>query len=183
LSKLHNLYQELKQDERYQEQYKAEQAWNAYEKAKDRIVADKEKAREALAKQARSAQRSSTPVPQGEAITTQEATRLVASQNEASRVVRKIERAQNVKGPLQRSSVDILREEYGKGLEVGGTHGGAICRGVLAAADELGIDTDSVVDPFRKERHRESLERAQHASRLMDLISSNVPEPPFARPG
>jgi hypothetical protein len=62
--------------------------------------------------------------------------------------------------------------------------GGAICRGVLSVCDELGIDKHSVVDGFRKERHRESLERAQHAGRLTDLISSGgAPEPPFPKPG
>jgi hypothetical protein len=181
---LRALYQELKKDPRFSDEHKAEQAWAKYEATREKIASGKAKAKELLERQARTGERFSIPMPQGELPTTTDTTKLVASQNEASRVVRKLDRIDNGKGgPLKPDRTEILRQEYAKGLEIGGIQGGAICRGVLAAADELGVDADSVVDPFREERHRESLERAQHASRLMDLISSNVPEPPFARPG
>jgi hypothetical protein len=69
-------------------------------------------------------------------------------------------------------------------MEVGGIEGGCICRGVLSAARELGVDTDTVVNEFRKDRHHESLQRAEHSARLAGLISTkSVPEPPFAKPG
>jgi hypothetical protein len=84
---------------------------------------------------------------------------------------------------LKPDKLAVLREEYARGLETGGTQGGIVCRGVLAAADELGIDTDSVVDGFRKDRHRESLERAQRSEMLVGSIGGSVPEPPFKRPG
>jgi hypothetical protein len=99
--------------------------------------------------------------------------------------VRKIDRTDNSgkDGPLKPDRLDVLRQEYARGLEMGGMQVSILCRGVLAAADELGIDTDSVVDGFRKDRHRESLERAEHSQRLAGFIGGSVPEPPFARPG
>jgi len=54
---------------------------------------------------------------------------------------------------------------------------------VLSVCDELGIDANVVVDSYRKERHHESLERAQHAAHLTQYIGKGVPEPPFRRPG
>lgn len=181
---LYGLYRELKADPCYTEEHKAERAWERYEAAKGKIEAGKAKARELLEKQAHSAERFSIPVPAEESVTTADTAKLLASQNEASRVVRKIDRMDgNGKGPFAPDRMEVLRTEYGRGLETGGVQGGAICRGVLDAADELGVDRHSVVDLFRKDRHRESLERAEHAERLVGLIGGKVPEPPFARPG
>jgi hypothetical protein len=184
-SKLRALYITLKEDPRYSEEHKAQQAWAAYEESREKIAGGHEKARELLAKQARSGERMSIPVPDGEGLITKDTTKLLASQNEASRIVRKIDRiANSAKGcPLKPDILDVLRQEYGRGLEVGGAQGGIVCRGVLAAADELGIDAHMVVDGFRKDRHRESLERAEHSERLVQFIGGRVPEPPFARPG
>jgi hypothetical protein len=53
--------------------------------------------------------------------------------------------------------------------------------GVLAVANEQGIDPDSVVDSFRKDRHRELVERAQHAEYLQNYLGRRVKEPPFAK--
>ena len=126
----------------------------------------------------------SIPVPAEEGVTTTDTAKLLASQNEAARVVRKIDRLQEgPKGPFKPDRVQVLREEYGRGLETGGVQGWATCRGVLDAADELGVDRHSVVDSFRKDRHRESFEWAAHAERLAGLIGGKVPEPPFAKPG
>jgi hypothetical protein len=110
---------------------------------------------------------------------------LLLSQNEHTRIVRKLDRLEaSARGPFKRSRVEVLQEEYGRGLEVGGVQGGSICCGVLSAADELGIDTNSVVDRYRNQRHRDNLERAQHNVRLADLFSKQgPPEPPFPRPG
>jgi hypothetical protein len=66
--------------------------------------------------------------------------------------------------------------------QIGGVQRGAICRGVLEAADELGVDKDQVVDGFRKQSHRNALEDAERASMLTQLIGSQIPQPPFARP-
>ena len=182
--RLYALYRELKDDPRYTEEHKAEKAWAAYDADRAKIEGARAKAKEHLEKQARSGERFSIPMPPGEAIGTADTTKLLASQNEASRVVRKIDRigASGKGGPLKPNPLDVLRQEYGRALETGGAEGAIVCRGVLVAADELGIDTDSVVDGFRKDRHRESLERGEHAARLVQTIGGKVPEPPFSRP-
>ena len=183
-SNLRALYRELTEDPRYNEQHKAETAWQRYEASKEKIEAGKAKAKELLVKQACSAERFSMPLPDGESLITDDTQKLLASQNEAARVIRKLDRLQNTgKGPFTPDRMEMLKQEYGRGLEAGGVAGAAICRGVLDAADELGVDKHAVVDGYRKERHRESLERAEHSERLVGLIGGGVPEPPFGRPG
>jgi hypothetical protein len=183
-SGLRTLYRELKEDPRYTDDHKAEKAWQRYEAAKEKIAANKAKAREGLEKQARTGERFSIPMPAEESLVTSDPQKLLLSQNESARIVRKLDRlGANNKGPFKHDKAEILRQEYGRGLEVGGVQGGAICRGVLSAADELSIDTNEVVDGFRRERHHKSLENAQHASRLTQLIGKQVPEPPFPKPG
>lgn len=182
---LRRLYATLKEDARWSEEHKAEKAWEAYETAREKITGGREKAREMLEAQARSGERFGIPVPEGEALVTSDTTKLLASQNEAARIVRKIDRidSSGKGGPLKPDRLAVLRAEYGRGLEAGGAQGGIVCRGVLAAADEFGIDAGSVVDGFRKDRHRESLERGELSGRLARTVGGSVPEPPFARPG
>jgi len=179
---LRALYQELREDPRFTNEHKAEQAWERYETAKEQIAAGKARARELLEKQALAAERSSVPFPGGEGMITSDTQKLLASQNEASRIIRKLDRLDTGRGPFTSDKTEMLRQEYGRGLETGSVQGGAICRGVLSACDELGIDANAVVDGFRKERHHESLERSQHAARLVQYIGTRVPEPPFKRP-
>ena len=122
-------------------------------------------------------------MPEGEHLTPSDASKLLASQNEASRIVRKLERlATSGAGPFKQNPAEVLKGEYERGLEVGGVQGGAICRGVLEAADELGVDKDQVVDAFRKQSHRNALEDAERALMLTQHISRSVPEPPFPNP-
>lgn len=182
---LRDLYRSLKDDNRYSDEYKAEKSWEAYEANKGKIETERAKAREHLETQARSGVRASLPFPDGEGPVTSDTQKYLATQNEASRIVRKIDRigASAGGGPLKASPVDVLRQEYGRGLKAGGAQGGIVCRGVLAAADELGVDADSVVDGFRKDRHREALERAQASERLAGSVGGRVPEPPFSRGG
>ncbi len=184
-AKLRDTYERLKEDPRFTEEYRAEQAWEAFGAAEGKIAENKAKARELLAKQARTAERFSLPFPDQETPITTDTSKLLASQNEASRIVRKVDRAEagGKKGPFRPDRLEVLRAEYGRGLEVGGVQGGAVCRGVLEAAEELGVDRHAVVDGYRKDRHRESFERAEHYGRLTDLIGGGVPEPPFAKPG
>jgi hypothetical protein len=181
---LRTLYNTLKEDPRYTEEHKAEKAWGAYEAAKEKIAADKAKAREGLEKQARSGERFSIPMPQGEHVLTADPQKLLLSQNEASRVVRKLERLENRSGPGQfkPTPAEVLKSEYQRGLEVGGIQGGAVCRGVLSAADERGVDQSTLVNDFRNERHHKALSDAERASMLTQLIGKQIPEPPFKRP-
>jgi hypothetical protein len=182
-SNLRALYRSLEEDPRYTTEHKAEKAWESYEAAREKIVAGREKARESLRKQAQTGERLSIPLPDGEALITTDTAKLLASQNEATRIIRKLERS-SAGGPFRPNRAEALKEEYSRGLEIGGMQGGVICRGVLAAADELGIDTNTVVDEFRKPRHREILEKASHAERVADLIGTRLNvEPPFPRPG
>ena len=181
---LRTLYRELKEDPRYTEEHKAATAWQRYEATREKIAADKAKAREGLEKQARTGEHFSFPMPEGESLITSDTSKLLASQNEASRIVRKLERLENRSGPGQFKTkpVEVLRSEYQRGLEIGGVQGGAICRGVLEAADELGMDRHQVVDGFRKQSHRNSLEDAERAVMRSGLIGKQIPEPPFKRP-
>jgi hypothetical protein len=185
-SNLRALYRSLEEDPRYTTEHKAEKAWESYEAAREKIVAGREKARESLRKQAQTGERLSIPLPDGEHLITTDTAKLLASQNEATRIIRKLERssAPAQAGPFRPNRAEALKEEYSRGLEIGGMQGGVICRGVLMAADELGVDTNAVVDEFRKPRHREILEKAGHAERVADLIGTRLKvEPPFPRPG
>jgi hypothetical protein len=183
---LHALYRSLKEDPRYTEEHKAQKAWENYEIAREKIAAgSREKARESLKKQAQTAERLSIPLPDGEELITTDTSKLLAAQNEAARIIRKLERASlasPARGPFRPTPVEVLKEEYARGLEVGGMEGGVICRGVLMAADELGADASAVVDGFRKQRHRKALESAHHAERVAGLIGKQInAEPPFPR--
>ena len=180
---LRTLYSNLKQDPRYTSEHQAEQAWGAYEATKGKIAADKTKARELLERQARTGEHFSFPMPEGESLITSDTSKLLASQNESARIVRKLDRiAGSGTGPFKLDKAEVLKQEYERGLEIGGVQGGAICRGVLEAADELGMDRHRVVDTFRKQSHRNSLEDAARASILTQHIAKHIPEPPFKRP-
>jgi hypothetical protein len=183
-SNLRATYRQLQEDPRYSAEHKAERAWAAYERAAEKIAADRTKSRELLEKRVRSGKRLATPMPDGESLITSDANKLLASQNEAARIVRTIDRREKSgAGPFKPNKIAILKQEYRRGLDVGDVQGGAICRGVLSAAEELGVDTNAVVDSLRKQSHRDSLERAQHAERLLFTIGGKPPEPPFLRPG
>ena len=91
-SNLRALYRELKEDPRYTYEHKAQTAWAAFERVKEKIVANKAKAREGLEKQARTGERFSIPRPEGEGLITTDTNKLLASQNEASRILRKLDR-------------------------------------------------------------------------------------------
>lgn len=178
--RLRSLYELQREDPRYTEEHKAEQAWSAFLAAKEKIVAGRQQARESLQKQARSAERFSVPLPKGVSHQAKDASELLAAQNEAGRIVRKVERQQE--GPISPNKDEALKGEYGRGLELGGVEGAAICRGVLAAAEELGVPVGAVVDGYRKDHHRESLERAQLSERMAHSIGKRIKEPPFPRP-
>ncbi len=178
--RLRSLYESLREDNRYTEAHKGQQAWGAFLAAKEKIAAGRQQARESLQKQARSAERFSVPLPKGVSHQAKDASELLAAQNEAGRIVRKVERQQQ--GPISPSKDEALRKEYGRGLELGGVEGAAICRGTLSAAEDLGVPVDAVVDDYRKDQHRESQERAQAANQAAFTIGTKIKEPPFPRP-
>lgn len=108
---------------------------------------------------------------------------MLISQNESARLSRKLARMQDqATGPFRSDLTSALREEYERGLELGGVMGGSLCRAVLAVCDEVGVDADSVVDGFGAQRHRELIERAQHAEYLQDYLGKRVSPPPYPKP-
>jgi hypothetical protein len=179
---LRTFYRELKDDPRYTEEHKAEKAWTAYEATKEKIAADKAKAREGLEKQARTGEYFSFPMPEGEPLIPSDTSKLLASQNESSRLIRKLDRMTGSGGPFKPDRAEVLKQEYEHGLQIGGVHGGAVCRGVLEAADELGLDRHQIVDSFRKQSHRNALEDTERAVMRSGLIGKQIQEPPFKRP-
>jgi hypothetical protein len=180
---LEQFYRSLQDDERFTEAEKARQAWEQYERSAPKITAGRKKARELLKGRVRSAWAQSIPFPPGEGPFVSDVSKLLVNQNEASRIRSRLDRAEREgKGPFRADRTALLREEYRRALEVGGVQGGAICRGVIGACEDFGIELDSVVDAFREDRHRQRLTHASEAGEQLDLISTNVPQPPFPRP-
>jgi hypothetical protein len=176
-------YEQLKEDPRFTEEHKAELAWGRYNQAKEKIVEGREKAGEQLANDAAVYHRQSIPFPASEGPVTQDSQKILITQNETARISRKLSRMQEqTTGPFRPDLTSALREEYERGLEVGGVMGGSLCRGVLAVCDEYGVEANAVVDSFRQDRHRELIERAQYAEHLQDYLGKRVSEPPYPKP-
>ena len=85
-------YEKLISNESLNNSFRSSRAQELYEDQKGKIEAKKKKAREMLLKHARFAEQSSIPRPAGEGLTTKDSSKLLADQNEASRLIRTIER-------------------------------------------------------------------------------------------
>jgi hypothetical protein len=180
---LSKFYEQLQDDPRYTSEHKSELAWAKYNQAKEKIVRGREKAGEQLANDAAVYHRQSLPFPASEGPVTQDSQKILITQNESARISRKLARMQEAStGPFRPDLTSALRDEYQRGLDVGGVMGGSLCRAVLAVCDEYGVTPDSVVDSFRKDRHRELMERAQYAEYLQDYLGKRVSEPPYPKP-
>jgi hypothetical protein len=180
---LSRYYEQLQDDPRFTQEYRAELAWSKYNQAKEKIVEGRTKAGAQLASDAAVYRRQSLPFPGSEGPITQDSQKILITQNETARISRKLSRMQDVStGPFRPDLTSALREEYGRGLDVGGVMGGSLCRAVLAVCDEVGVDADSVVDSFRQDRHRELIERAQHNEHLQQYLGKRVSEPPYPKP-
>jgi hypothetical protein len=181
---LSQTYRTLSEDPRFTSEHKASQLWEAYEEQSAHIQAAGEKARSLLEKEAKGHEMMSVPRPKGENIFNLSAERLLASQNEAGRIVRKMQRLQDASsaGPFKPNTADLLREEYARGIEAGGIEGVAICKGALMAADELGISEDAFLNDLRTPEQLAMLERAERARRMAFSIPTSIPEPPLKRP-
>jgi hypothetical protein len=175
-------YDQLINDESLNDEYRETRAFEAYEQKKGVVEAAGKKARETLLKHAGFAVKSSFPKPTGESLSTNDSTKLLLDQNEAARLVRTVERRlREAPGPFSVSSAELLREEYKRGLQdLQGAEAGAVCRGVLRAAREMGVDPEEIVDPLRGDSHREMLDKARRLEYAADLISSTAPKPPRA---
>jgi hypothetical protein len=182
LSALTETYRTLKDDARYTEEHKANQMWEAYEKESEHIQAAGERARVLLEKEAQGHEMMSVPRPKGERLTNLTAEKLIAAQNEAGRILRKVERMKD--SPIRGiNHARTLKDEYQRGIEVGGVEGVAICKGTLMAADELGIAPEEFLNDLRTPEQLAELDKAQRCQMMAFFIGKHIPEPPLRRPG
>lgn len=167
-------YDRLTEDADLNDEAKARRAGEVYEQHRKGIERKKQAAKDSLIKASRSAVKSSIPTPSGEASSSTDPTKLLLDQNEANRIVRTVERRGD-KGPFSQSSSEYLKQEYERGLEIGGVEGGAICQGALRAAQELGAGDEWLP---RNDRQRELLDQARRLEHFSGFISTSAPKPP-----
>jgi hypothetical protein len=89
----------------------------------------------------------------------------------------------NVPASAEARPANVLREEYARGLDIGGPQGGAICRAVIGLAEDRGMNVDDIVDEHRREWQRDYLQNAQEARIQARSVYSRVPLPNYSRPG
>jgi hypothetical protein len=187
-------YESLEGDERYTDEHRASRAWEAYDKAKGTIESKASAAREKLLESADHYERASVPFPAGQSLRTDDVQLLTLTQGERSRIVERlgykhpsIERMQRAGKRTPSSAEDrpanMLRQEYARGLDVGGPQGGAICRAVIGVAEDRGMNVDDIVDEHRREWQRDYLQNAQEARIQARSVYSRVPSPNYSRPG
>ena len=171
---LRGQYETLAENADLNDEAKARRATELYEGRREAVERKKQAAKDALIKASKSAAKSSIPKPSGEATSSVDPTKLLLDQNEANRIIRTLERRDG-KGPFSQNRGEYMAEEYRRGLEVGGVEGGAICRGVLRAAQELGVGDEWLP---RNDRQRELLDHARRLEYFSGLISTSAPKPP-----
>ena len=179
---LTEFYQKLQDDPRITDLARSERAWERYEAVRAQVEAEGAKARELSERSARTSERLSIPIPESESLTTTNTEKLLLTQGEQSRIYRHLDRIANTSGPLERKPVQVLQEEYARGLQIGGPQGGAICRAVYEIARDTGADIDAIVDTHRRDSHRRALEDAQNAEMRLQLVGKSVSKPPFPHP-
>jgi hypothetical protein len=187
-------YESLDSDERYTDEHRASRAWEAYDKAKGTIESKASAAREKLLESAEDLERSSIPFPGGQSLRTDDVQLLALSQGERSRIVERLSyehpsiarmkaAGKNVPTSSEVRPASVLREEYARGLDIGGPQGGAICRAVIGLAEDRGMNVDDIVDEHRREWQRDYLQNAQQARIQARSVYSRVPLPSTPRPG
>ena len=177
--RLNQSYGRLLADDELTSEAKERRAQELFEKQGQQVAHKRKALRESLIKASKSAEKTSVPMPQGEGLTSDDASKLLASQNEADRIRRTLERRAE-KSPFgDAGHSDYLKAEYERGLEVGGTEGGAICRGALRASAEMGLGDGAGAEWLpRGERHHEALDRARRLLHAADSISTSPPPIP-----
>ena len=180
---LREYYAQLDADPRLSDLARSEQAWQRYEAVRAQVEADGARARELSERSARTAERQSLPMPEGESVITSDKDKLLLTQGEHSRLNRLIDRkSSRATKATPFKLANLLKGEYARGLEVGGAQGGAICRAVVEIARDAGEDIHHIVDAHRRDSHRRALEDAQSAEMRLQLIGKSVSRPPFPRP-
>jgi hypothetical protein len=187
-------YESLDNDERYTDEHRASRAWQAYDESKPLIEEKAKSAREKLLKSADEYEMSSIPFPGGQSLRTDSVELLSLTQGERSRIVERlsyqnptVERmraaGKNVPKGSEDRPANILREEFSRGLDIGGPQGGAICRAVVGLAQDRGMNVDDIVDDRRRDWQRDYLRKAEDARIQARSIYSRVPLPSTGRPG
>jgi hypothetical protein len=184
----------LDNDERYTDEHRATAAWQAYDESKSLIEQKAKSAREKLLESADRHELSSLPFPGGQSLRTDDVQLLALSQGERSRIVERLgyeppniarmkAAGKNVPASAEARPANVLREEYARGLDIGGPQGGAICRAVIGLAEDRGMNVDDIVDEHRREWQRDYLQNAQEARIQARSVYSRVPLPNYSRPG
>jgi hypothetical protein len=181
-SDLTNLYNTLRDDERYAPQYKSGRAWEEYEKTRAEVERLAPEARNDMLRSAEGLERLSIPTPDGESLITKDTNKLLLTSNEYNRLQGLIDRAQKrvekIPG-FKAKPVDILKAEFERGLSEGGPGGGATVRAVVQLARDHELDVEAIVDEYRKPFHHDSLESAQRRRMWANMVGRSVPQPPF----
>ena len=187
-------YESLDSDERYTDEHRATAAWEAYDKSRPLIEQKANAAREKLLKSADEYEMSSIPFPGGQSLRTNNVEILSLTQGERARIIDRINyehptiarmkaAGKNVPASAENKPANVLREEYARGLDIGGPQGGAICRAVVGLAEERGMSADDIVDAHRRGWQRAYLENAQQQRIQARSVYSRVPLPSSPRPG
>jgi len=138
-------------------------------------ISERKKAlREDVLRRAQKAEKDSWPRPKGmTSLEPADSSDLIAAQNVENVLVSDIRdlqrRAEQNKLPFAPDAADYLRDRYEAALETGGVSGAAQVRGVIGAANRLGIHVEDVAAPLRAERETQALNRAE---RLMAAANS-----------
>jgi hypothetical protein len=93
------------------------------------------------------------------------------------RIIRTLDRHSSRGGPFKPDTASVLKSEYQKGMELGGVSGAARCRGVMAAAEELGVG-DGWVDSLRDDKQRKYLDDARRLEQAAFAVLTTAPKPP-----
>jgi hypothetical protein len=185
-------YEGLENDERFTEEHRAQRAWEAYDRARPQVEEKGRAARENLLKAAEQYEQMSIPFPGRHQLRTEQVEHISLTQGERSRIMDllayknpTIERMQKEgkKTPSEPSPQDKLRDEYARGLDIGGPQGAAICRAVVQIAEDQGGSVDEIVGTHRTERQWDYLQSAAEARRQAGGIYTRVPQPNYPRPG
>lgn len=175
---LQSTYKTLQEDGDLTAEARGRKAGEVFERLGPSIVSHYSRVKQELESAAELNERQSIPRPAGMSLEPSSNEELLTAQNEASRIIRSIERRSKAGGPLAASATDQLRSEYQRGLKAGGIVGAAICRGALEASRELGISEQEWLNELRNDVQRDKLDRARRLRIAASSVPSRAPGPP-----
>jgi hypothetical protein len=111
-NELRAFYSWLEEDNRYTSEYKSQEAWSRCERDAPRIRDGREKVKRLLTERIDGWRRQSIPTPEGHGLITTDDTKFLLSQNELTRITRKIDRlVASATGPVRPDRVRLLKSE------------------------------------------------------------------------